>query len=445
MRRALEAAGVASSGAAVEAAFAKADGDGDGKISFAEFCELHALGQAGSAGRPSAISGRSHQSDIQRIAALRLPEAKLAELRLTFARYDRDNSGSISKLEMRRALEAAGVASSGAAVEAAFAKADTDGNGMITFVELCELHALLAPATGAGYEALSEAALRRVFDAYDLERTGSLPSALLAHALRGLGVAADARQSRAALARLGLPSPEALGVSYSFAEFRDVANRLHVQAAKRGVRLGSAPRRGPPWRSGGGSPLRGAGGGSEVRSLLDQAENDKSSLRAALAREQAIRRQAQAELSAALERVSLLERLVPAALEGAAAARAGGAGEGASGTGSLEARAAALAAELRVKAGPAALSAHAARRGLVGRASGSAGVQRSAAEVYRKQAAEDKRQIDDLRAQLDSARGQMADERAARLDAERRIDAANHRAAQSQVSAPVVLTCAQLV
>ncbi|KAJ1618264.1 hypothetical protein T492DRAFT_577921, partial [Pavlovales sp. CCMP2436] len=112
MRRALEAAGVKSTGEAVEVTFAKADGDGDGKISIAEYCELH-----------------------ERIAALGLTAAKLDELRASFRKYDANNSGSITKLEMRRALEAAGVKSTGEAVEVAFARADGDGDGKISIAE----------------------------------------------------------------------------------------------------------------------------------------------------------------------------------------------------------------------------------------------------------------------------------------------------------------------
>ncbi|KAJ1621945.1 hypothetical protein T492DRAFT_886092, partial [Pavlovales sp. CCMP2436] len=115
LRRALEAAGVKSTGEAVEAAFAKADADGDGKLTFTEFCELHALEQAGSSlaaplALPAPALPESRQplsspsralSDAERIAALRLSSAKLDELRASFRSYDANNSGSITKLELR--------------------------------------------------------------------------------------------------------------------------------------------------------------------------------------------------------------------------------------------------------------------------------------------------------------------------------------------------------
>ena len=71
-----------------------------------------------------------------------------------------------------------------------------------------------------------------------------------------------------------------------------------------------------------------------------------AALRASLAREQAMRRQTQAQLSTALDRVSLLERLVPAALEGSAAS---GAKLG-TGPSSVEARAAGLDPESELRA-----------------------------------------------------------------------------------------------
>ncbi|KAJ1621947.1 hypothetical protein T492DRAFT_1065719 [Pavlovales sp. CCMP2436] len=426
MRRALEAAGVKTTGEAVEAAFAKADGDGDGKISFAEYCELHTLGQAGSGQRATAPASWL-SFDAQRIAALRLPAQKLAELCACFARYDKDGLGAISIAELTLALKSTGVQA--VMASKVFAQADRDKSGFISFSEFCELHALIAPTSGSAYQELSEGALRRVFDAYDLERTGSLPAAMLPHALRGLGVSADAKQARAALAWLGLPPPDTLNV-YSFAEFREVASGLHLQAAKRGLRSGSAGRGAPPRRS----PPRGSrGGASEVRSMLDQAENEKSSLRAALAREQAFRRQAQSELSVALDRIALLERLVPVALEGAAAARAGG-GTGDGSFASLESRALALAAELRAKAGPTALAAHASRGGVMRGPSGG-GPSSTAADVYRKQAAADKRELDGLRRELELARDAIADECASRTEAEQRIHEANRRAAGSQLRA----------
>jgi Ca2+-binding EF-hand superfamily protein len=452
MRRALEAAGVKSSSEAVEAAFAKADADGDGRISYAEYCELHALGVAGaaraapppaptralaeaSAQRQTVRFSRAGASDAQRIAALRLPESKLNELRDSFNKYDRDRSGEITRAEMRLALESAGAQVSAATIEATFSKADADGNGTISFAEYCELHSLLGPSAGAGHKDLSESALRRVFDAYDLEREGCLPATMLPHALRGLGVTADAKQSRAALARLGLQPPEATSSGYSFAAFCDVANRLHVQAAVRAQRPLTPTRGGATARL----SARPRSGASEIRSLLDQAENEKSALRASLAREQALRRQTAAELSTALERVSLLERLIPASLESAGAS---GAKLGA-GPGSVEARAAALAAELRTKAGPEALAAHAARS-----ASGARGpsparfraapppVQNTAAaDAYRKNAEADRREIHELRVELNLAREAAVEERSARRDAERKIEAVNRRAAHSQVGA----------
>jgi hypothetical protein len=75
-------------------------------------------------------------------------------------------------------------------------------------------------------------------------------------------------------------------------------------------------------------------------------EAELAALRASLAREQAMRRQTQAQLSTALDRVSLLERLVPAALEGSAAS---GAKLG-TGPSSVEARAAGLDPESELRA-----------------------------------------------------------------------------------------------
>ncbi|KAJ1621946.1 hypothetical protein T492DRAFT_886093, partial [Pavlovales sp. CCMP2436] len=103
---------------------------------------------AGPESRQPVLSSSRALSDGERIAALSLSVAKLDELRASFRKYDDNNSGSITKLEMRRVLEAAGVKSTGEAVEAAFAKADGDGDGKISFAEYCELHSLGQAGSG---------------------------------------------------------------------------------------------------------------------------------------------------------------------------------------------------------------------------------------------------------------------------------------------------------
>lgn len=69
-----------------------------------------------------------------------LPAHRLRELRGTFEAYDTNCSGAISKQELGACLRASGAAVPQSAVDAAFARADRDGSGRISWAEYVELH-----------------------------------------------------------------------------------------------------------------------------------------------------------------------------------------------------------------------------------------------------------------------------------------------------------------
>jgi hypothetical protein len=100
-----------------------------------------------------------------------LPSATLRELRTAFDKYDSDRSGSITQKELATALTTAGVAPEPHAIASAFSKADTDGDGKITFAEFIELHikqrlqaekATRIPGTAVQTEAARAAAARAI-------------------------------------------------------------------------------------------------------------------------------------------------------------------------------------------------------------------------------------------------------------------------------------------
>jgi 3-methyladenine DNA glycosylase Tag len=89
---------------------------------------------------PTAAPRSLAKNAAARRQAAGLSAATLRELRTAFDRYDVDRSGSITQAELSNALAAAGVAPDPQSVAAAFAKADTNRDGAISFAEFCDLH-----------------------------------------------------------------------------------------------------------------------------------------------------------------------------------------------------------------------------------------------------------------------------------------------------------------
>ena len=97
-----------------------------------------------------------------------------AHIKAIFSKHDADQSGFIDAAELPQALAELGVDVSDAArVEAMLADVDTDRSGQLDLPEFSQIF-----ATGR---------LRSVFDEIDLDRSGTISTEELGHALKALG------------------------------------------------------------------------------------------------------------------------------------------------------------------------------------------------------------------------------------------------------------------
>ena len=135
------------------------------------------------------------------------------ELRAAFDAFDTDGSGCIDSKEMQAALTALGVR--GADASKTIAALDLNNSGTITFEEFC---AHVAPFRG-GYGS-SEEALRRVFDLFDVDRSGAIDRAELRRMLAKLRLLPpDAKAADAAVERMFASADANNDGGISFTEF----------------------------------------------------------------------------------------------------------------------------------------------------------------------------------------------------------------------------------
>lgn len=132
--------------------FALFDLDGDGCISASELGKvLAALGQPTSQAELSAMVNTvdvdgSGTIELNEFMALFLPldpsfvgSANDDDLSSAFQDFDRDGDGRISVAELRRALRALGEEVDSAGVEEMIHRADTDGDGQISYEEFAKI------------------------------------------------------------------------------------------------------------------------------------------------------------------------------------------------------------------------------------------------------------------------------------------------------------------
>ncbi len=137
-------------------------------------------GSGGASGDASAASAGAHASPAA-VSFRDLPAAAKRELHAAFSAFDADGSGTISLRELRQAMHTLGASEADA--EAMLEALDRDHDGTISFDEF-------ALATAPLYQA-SSSALRRAFDFFDVDGSGTIEKRELEIVLTRLGVASD--------------------------------------------------------------------------------------------------------------------------------------------------------------------------------------------------------------------------------------------------------------
>ncbi|KAG0570886.1 hypothetical protein KC19_6G195000 [Ceratodon purpureus] len=124
------------------------------------------------------------------IGGVTLCKEQLAELREIFTRFDRDQDGSITELELGLMLRSLGLKPEGHQLDSLLQRADTDCNGMIEFPEFV---ALVGPEF-VKTEAFNDKELLTVFRAFDRDGNGFITAAELAHSMAKLGQALSVKE-----------------------------------------------------------------------------------------------------------------------------------------------------------------------------------------------------------------------------------------------------------
>jgi calcium-binding protein CML len=124
------------------------------------------------------------------VGGLTLCKEQLSELREIFSRFDRDQDGSITELELGLMLRSLGLKPAGHQLDALVQRADSNSNGMIEFSEFV---ALIGPEL-VKQEVFSDKELLTVFRAFDRDGNGFITAAELAHSMAKLGQALSVKE-----------------------------------------------------------------------------------------------------------------------------------------------------------------------------------------------------------------------------------------------------------
>lgn len=124
------------------------------------------------------------------VGGLTLCKEQLAELKEIFTRFDRDQDGSITELELGLMLRSLGLEPEGHQLDALVQRADKNSNGMIEFSEFV---ALVGPQL-VKTEVFNDKELLTVFRAFDRDGNGFITAVELAHAMAKLGHALSVKE-----------------------------------------------------------------------------------------------------------------------------------------------------------------------------------------------------------------------------------------------------------
>ena len=154
------------------------------------------------------------------------------DIAAVFARYDRDRSGDIDAVELRKALNALGLPADTAEAALVLAAYDADASGQLDLGEFAKLVGQLR-AFQAGHRLpppLPDAEAREVFARFDKDGSGDIDYVELREAVGALGLAADIPQAEALLAKYDADSSGRL----ELAEFETLVGALRAFQARLG-------------------------------------------------------------------------------------------------------------------------------------------------------------------------------------------------------------------
>ena len=111
--------------------------------------------------------------------------SQLKQLRALFTRFDLDNDGSLTQLELAALLRSLGLRPTGEDSRALLLAIDADGSGTVEFDELA---LAIAPVlTAHAPRLVDQAQLLEVFQAFDRDGNGYISAAELARSMARLG------------------------------------------------------------------------------------------------------------------------------------------------------------------------------------------------------------------------------------------------------------------
>jgi calmodulin len=151
-----------------------------------------------------------------------LSVARIAELRVTFTRFDRDGDGLVTEMELAEAMRELGQPSDPAGVRRMLQAADLDANDALDFPEFLALVARRLQDEGETERDLIEA-----FQCYDTTGAGYITVAGLRQGMAQLGCPLTAREAEEMLREADLDGDGRL----DFNDFRRIMMQDHEMIA----------------------------------------------------------------------------------------------------------------------------------------------------------------------------------------------------------------------
>ncbi|KAI3759225.1 hypothetical protein L6452_06874 [Arctium lappa] len=114
----------------------------------------------------------------------RLPEDQLQQLQEIFARFDLDNDGSLTHLEVAALLRSLGLKPTGEQIHKLFKNMDSDGSGTVEFDEL--VNAMSSQMMSQDI-LINQHQLLEIFQSFDRDGSGFITPAELAKSMTKMG------------------------------------------------------------------------------------------------------------------------------------------------------------------------------------------------------------------------------------------------------------------